>query len=478
MYMHKYIQEVCMKSRINRDEREISISELWWYVISKWKWIVIGMAVGAILFGAYGAYSAYKANEAARANVPKEYTMEDLTPEEQEEVEELVEDYEHYKAEEEKLEKNYLMNIDYNNVTQNLVTYYIDTDYSYNYLEVKENYAETLVALYKIYLNGDEVYSKIMELEIKELDEIDMVFLYSIANEGCVLKIGVTADEDWSDEISDVLTEAIEEYHSVATELVGEHKLVKLGEDKMITGSEIVRNGQNFKKSTVDTLLARIEEKKSRFNEKQIHVYQEEIEGLVLNEEGSEVSPQTIKEKSIINFKYIFIGVCGGTVVTIVWAILTYFSSKKIKSINEIIQVYNLEIIGKIIRDDVSKNRLSKKIYGIKTTANEDEQQSYVADIIANKCSKQGIKEITICSSIDTSTVTICDIVNKIHKKGIGCKFVNNIDYDRESLAETLNSSNVLIAEFLNVTTRNDLEAEIEICDNLSINILGMIVII
>ena len=136
-----------MKSRINRDEREISISELWWYVISKWKWIVIGMAVGAILFGAYGAYSAYKANEAARANVPKEYTMEDLTPEEQEEVEELVEDYEHYKAEEEKLEKNYLMNIDYNNVTQNLVTYYIDTDYSYNYLEVKENYAETLVAL-------------------------------------------------------------------------------------------------------------------------------------------------------------------------------------------------------------------------------------------------------------------------------------------------------------------------------------------
>lgn len=467
-----------MKSRINKDEREISISELWWYVISKWKWLVVGMAVGAILFGAYGAYSAYKANEAARANVPKEYTMEDLTPEEQAEVEELVEDYEHYKAAAEKLEKNYLMNIDYNGVTQNLVTYYIDTDYSYNYLEVKEDYAETLVALYKTYLNGDEVHSKIMELEIKELDEIDIVFLCSISNEGCVLKIGVTADEDWSDEISDVLAEAIEEYHSVATELVGEHKLVKLGKDKIITGSEIVRNGQIFKKSTVDTLLARIEEKKSRFNEIQIDVYQKEIEGQVLNETGNEVAQQTVEEESLISFKYILFGVCGGIVVVILVAILIYLSSRKIKSMNEIVQVYNLNIIGKIIRDDVTKNRLSKKIYGIKTMANEDEQQSYVADIIASKCDKEGIKELTICSSINAGTVTICDIANKIQKKGISCKFVNNIDYDRESLAESLNSGNVLIAEFLNVTTRNDLEAEIEICDNLLINILGMIVII
>ena len=71
-----------MKSRINRDEREISISELWWYVISKWKWLVIGMVVGALLMGAFGAYSANN------ADAPKEITMEELTPAEQEEVKE------------------------------------------------------------------------------------------------------------------------------------------------------------------------------------------------------------------------------------------------------------------------------------------------------------------------------------------------------------------------------------------------------
>ena len=60
-----------MKSRINRDEREISISELWWYVISKWKWLVVGMVVGALLMG---AYSVYKKNEDAKNNIQKEYT--------------------------------------------------------------------------------------------------------------------------------------------------------------------------------------------------------------------------------------------------------------------------------------------------------------------------------------------------------------------------------------------------------------------
>ena len=37
---------------------------------------------------------------------------------------------------------------------------------------------------------------------------------------------------------------------------------------------------------------------------------------------------------------------------------------------------------------------------------------------------------------------------------------------------------NVIIAEILNVTTKDDIETEIEICDMMSINIFGMIVII
>jgi hypothetical protein len=82
-----------MKSRINREAREISISELWWYVVSKWKWLVIGMVVGALLFGVYGSYSAYRANGSEKTNVPNEYTMEDLTPEEQAAINALLEDY-------------------------------------------------------------------------------------------------------------------------------------------------------------------------------------------------------------------------------------------------------------------------------------------------------------------------------------------------------------------------------------------------
>ena len=166
-----------MKSRINKDEREVSISELWWYVISKWKWLVVGMLVGVLLVSAVGAYKELKTYKGNNSESAKELTMADLSEEEQREVRKFIEDNEFYLAEQERVNNDYLMKLDYNCVKSCSVLYYVDTDYSYNYLDVQENYTATLIALYKTYLQSEEVINTIMDLDIKGLEVSDIPYI-------------------------------------------------------------------------------------------------------------------------------------------------------------------------------------------------------------------------------------------------------------------------------------------------------------
>lgn len=458
-----------MKSRINRDEREISISELWWYVISKWKWLVMGMVVGALLMGAFGAYKAYSANN---AETPKKITMEDLTTEEQAEVKALIEDYEFYKAEEERLKNNYLMNLDYNNISYYLVTYYVDTDYSYNYMDVQENYAATLISMYKTYITSDEMRSAIKSLGIENLEEIDISYLFASSSEANIVRFAVYADDEWSKKILDVMCSAFEEYHSVAEELVGEHKLIKVSEDSRISYVEHVKNGQNFKAGIVNKLKTEIETTKTEFTQEQLLVYEKEISGT------TEEENKTNNVNGVFSKKHIVLGAVGGILAGAVIAVVVYLTGKKIKSINDIKQVYGVEILGKIMRDCVAGDKAVKKINKIKGSMSEKEQQEYVAEMIANKCKRENINDIVICSTVDAVNGKLVELINTLKELGIKCEITNNIGYDNKALNAAVECKNIILSEQLNVTNRDDLENEIEICDKLSLNILGMIVII
>lgn len=463
-----------MKSRINREAREISISELWWYVISKWKWLVIGMVVGAILLGAYGVYSAYKANEAARNNVSTEYTMEDLTPEEQEEVEELIEKYEHYQNEEERLENNYLMGLDYTRIRHRMVSFYIDTEYSYSYLETKEDYTDTLVYLYKILLQSDEVNQKILDLNISGLELIDLNYIRSVGSEGNVIKFAIMADEDECGKIVDVLCEELEGYYSDATELVGEHTIRKITDDSTYAYSDTIRNIQNLRVTDVNSMLNEINILKGNLNEIQKYVYEE----MVSEYEQNSNSEQLDINNSLMDIKKILIGCLLGVVVVIIVIVIVFTISKKIRSISEITQVYNVEVIGSIIRDCTNGKIILRKLYNSNVVGNESYQKEYVLGMLKKVCTSNQVDTIAICSSIKGKVYALEDAFNILGKTGIECKHLGNINQDIEALNQITECKNVIFIEQMNVSSKNEIEKQIDICDKLNINIIGMIVVI
>lgn len=452
-----------MKSRINRDEREISISELWWFVISKWKWLVIGMVVGALLMGAFSVYKSKSVGDTT-----KEYTMDSLTQEEQEEVNKLIEDYKFYQSEEERLENNYLMGLDYNTIVYCLVTYYIDTEYSYNYTEVKENYASTLVSMYKTYAHSNEVHDKIMELNILGLEEADLPHLYGASSEGYIVKIGGYASAEDSELIIETISKALEAYHDEATELVGEHKLIKISVDTRETYSDSIKNRQTFNDATIEKLNSEIEDTKKSFSEAQLAVFMKETQG---------TSNATVV-KQVINIKYIIVGAAGGVLLIAIIIVIVYLSGKKIYSVREIKQVYDINIFGSILRDESSNKFFLKKLNRINTDINEAEQKAYISKTIEHTCKQSDITELYICSSVSGMENCVKEIVEMLGKVGIKCNYGENINSDVNEFEKMTNNKNIVLVEQLNVTNKSSFENEIEICDKHLINILGMIAIV
>lgn len=460
-----------MKSRINRDEREISISELWWYVISKWKWLVIGMVVGALLLGAYGAYKAYSANN---VETPKEITMEDLTTEEQAEVKALIEDYEFYLSEQERLEKNYLMNLDYNYVNYCSVSYYIDTDYTYNYLEAQENYANTLVAMYKAYIQSDEVNDRVLGLGIEGLDASDFPYIRNVSSEGGLVKFGFLTEETDSKKIVDEVCAAVEAYQSVASELVGEHKLVQTSYDVSILYSEGVRNGQALRTAYLQQIFNELELDKINLSTNQLYVYETEIG---INTTASET--QSVNTgKSIINVKYIVIGMVAGFAIAAIIVLFIYIAGNKLRSINELNQVYGVELLGRIISCEKHNTFSNRKINKINKATTLEMQLQYITDTLVNICKKDDIKTIAIGSTLQNVEEKMQEIVKKLMNSNIKCIYVGNVNNDVQAMNLAVESKNVVFVEQINATLKCDLENEIEMCDKLSINILGIITVI
>lgn len=454
-----------MKSRINRDEREISISELWWYVISKWKWLVIGMVVGALLMGAFGAYKS-----ATNIGFSSTIKMEDLTVEEQQEVKALVEDYKFYKIKLEENENSYLMKLNSNAVYRCLITYYVDTDYSYNYMNIEDDYSDELVSLYKTYAVSDDVRDKIVNLNIDGLVHTDLNYMISVSNEGNIVKISVYALKEDCEVIADVICELLKEYYSVATEFIGEHSLKQISADIVELYNENIKNGQTVKKAYVKGLSENIDATKALLSSAQKQVFEAEISGQSDSNNGD--------FKITLNKKYIVVGAVAGIAVSVIGVLVIFILGRRVKSVSEIEQVCGIDVLGRIIKDSSAGKYALRKINKIKNIKTENEQSQYVADTILNKCRKDEIKELALASSVGFSAEELEIIVKSLTDDGIKVKCIENLICDSVALNLVVEHKNVVFVEKLNVTTKDDIFAEIEVCEQLSVNVVGMVVLI
>ena len=455
-----------MKKRISNEDREIYLMELFWYVLGKWKWILAGIVIGAILLGGFGVYKDYKNSHNNKVQSTEEI-LEAFSEPRQELILSAVELNKTYKKMNENINTNYLMKLNPDNLVKATLQYYVDTEYKVNLAEdIETDYTAELIEMYVLMVDNNEVSSEIMELDIKnlEINDIDYIVVTSV-NEG-IFKVVVCADEGDCEKITEVIKEHINRNYKTVTESIGEHKISLVGENYSYTYSDYIRNAQTTRRNLLKTYSDNLTSAKKLFTSDELAAYNR-----IAEESNADVS----EFKFSINSKYLILGIIGGAFAVVFIAVLVYMFGSRIRSLSEVGQVYHIDLVGKLaLRQNVfslKRNKLSK---GKDIKA----QVEYIVKTIKAECTVKGIQTVMLCTSIKPEEQVINEITKELKGLGINAEYGEAIDTDANTLEKVTQSGNCILIEQIDVSERKSIETEIEICDRLNINILGMIVII
>lgn len=469
-----------MKQRITREEREISIQELWWYTIRKWKWLIAGLIIGALLLGAYSYYSNYKSSLSSAHDKSQEEILKGFSDTEQQKILAAVNLYEKYTATADDIDTDYVMMLDAGSVYKISLQYMVDTDYIINLNgDIESDYTTDILEVYNSGVRGQEVRQAVLNLGIEGLQEKDLEYLVISTYVGRVLEVDVYGEPDDCVRLTEVIKEYLESSHAKVSKTVGEHKLSLISENGVETYGEKIKNAQTSRRNDLTTINTALTTATKNFTEEQTATY-----NALISKADSQNTETNTEAKVTINKKYVVLGGFVGFILVAFIAIMCFMFGRKFNSTTMAEQVFNVDLIGKLLTDS-GKNKLDcyfdKKLIKIKKRISTDKQIEYITETIAKCCAKSDKSSLYLCSSRELGPAKT-ELINKLlaglNKAGISTEYGISISDDVDVLKKAVDIKNIVFIESLNMSENKDIINEINTSDRLEINILGMIAVI
>lgn len=326
------------------DTREINIVDLFYYVMSKWRMLIVGALVGAILLGAFGASRAIK-------NKPSEEELKTA----QQEYEDAMKAYETNK---EKLqmridnlennleqqqyiqERSIMLEMDPYNIYEAIISYYVDTNYEIvpelyyqdpNYTAVITNSYNAAIQR----LDLDQLFATEARPEVMTANPVsgngEQLLSVSVDAGNGTLTITARADSQENlDRLTDAIQETIEDTKTVLYRTIGEHTLSVLDSTTSQTVDfDYASMQQSFNDNIYDLMQS-------------LANSNDELTELEEPTAPSE-TPSNVKAEAI---KYAVIGLFVGIfVVAFLFAFAVILKNRMI-SVDEIKEGYQIPVLG------------------------------------------------------------------------------------------------------------------------------------
>lgn len=387
----------------NDEYIEFDLKALCFYVLRRWKPIVILGLVLALLLGGRMAYSEYRTSLAL--------DMEDSYWVEYQQYQEQMAYYEGSIALtqskldtlQEYIDHSELMKIDYRNVYRAKAVYYIDTGYQI----LPENTYQstdktgTITWYYRRYITNYSVYEEIsaeLGIDTKYLTELIEVSQPSDSAVYIAVRCGTEYD---AVHIMNTLQEKMEEAKAVLERTVEVHTLT-LMEDTC--GVYIDESLKDLQKDSAEEMLS-LKNQLISYNEAVFELKEESDPG-ELNIVGAFV-------------KWFVAGGVIGAIVVVVYLLLKAFVSNRVFAASQLSSTYHTTVFGEVI---YSKKKLPFTIRTINSlegclTENSEENLQFLAENLKNQCGNAA--NILVCCDADANVASVlAKRINK-HLSGI-----------------------------------------------------------
>lgn len=369
---------------------EFDIKALFFYVLRRWKPVLIFSVAIAVLLGTLMAYSEYDTSLTVDTENPYWATYqqyqeqlalyEDRVSTAQEKID-ILQDY---------LDNSILMDIDHRNVFIAKATYYVDSGYQikpdYDYQTPDKTY--TMAWYYCDYLKDYQTFETVgTEVGIDAKYLMELVDVY-IANDD-ILSISVShSSQQIAERIMDALQEKLKEIHLHLEDSVGEHDIINMMDTCGIYIDETLKNAQQQAHDELlelqNTLLAhkqKLYELKEESAPDELNVLKAFIKWLILG------------------------GIFGGVLIVGV-LLLAAILKNRVYSSAQLAANFQVGVLGELIcRNPLP--RISKKLNQTEgcLSDNSEKNLQYLAEKIKHQL--DGTQKILLCSDVDTTVIGV-----------------------------------------------------------------------
>lgn len=447
------------------------------------------MLVFALLFG---GYSYNKNNKAQNSNTNEEKVVEDflddLSDDEQAIVNGAIKAQEQFNQLEEYYFSSILMNMNAAATNKITLQYVIKSDYVVNINNnIAQDYTGNLMEAYELHAVGNEVNQAIIKEYPDQLTEKELNTFLTSTYTNQTLTISLRGlDKDMCEKMAECVKNSMKDYYNTLNTKVGAHELELVNETYSCGYDNVISTAQSNTKTLYSNLSDKLTATMDRLSDKEKSIVSKAVD---IADDGDQANTNNTtttntNKKSgfqLVSKKYVVFGAFIGIAFLAFLRCVMYLLSTKIKSADEIEEMFDSEIIGEINLRQKKLNPIDQSIenvqYKLKKFGSIDENIDYVATKVSFECNRAGIKSLFITGNTEDDNDIINRLIAELNKEDITCKIGKNLCTDPNSVKEISEYDSTLFIETIDESKYEELAEQFNFCRNQHINVLGMIIL-
>lgn len=494
-------------------EKEISLVELLFYCLKKWRWIVLSMIIVAVAAGGYKYMSTVKGNQLRQqqALLEKEKESDDKTAEADEEGLIRNPNVEYYEkliaSNEREVEKqetymhdSVIMNLDPFHLQRGTVSFYLNVAD-----EQGANALENLITAYQAYVNDGRLAEALYGID-SDISKGELQYLlhfgcdaqnnyrststtnFQSAQGGGVLEVhvampeqvifqiqAVASSEEACEEYLTQIEKSILDYSRQLQSEIAEHEVELLA---AVHSEKTDTELQKYQSDVLNSYTIVLKNLQTARNDLET-VIEEEGETIQVEEELVLANPVST------GVKFAIVGLVLGAFLAAFLLILIYLMSGRLQSTDTFREEFGMQLLGEV-KAPAEKKRflgfIDAWLYHLEEGAyaniSRDEQMRIAAASLKGAAAqKEGLKKIMLTGTIAKEDVTEFLSCLKEHMQETAFSDYRQIVFDASALEELDGYDAVVFLERKGVSYSKLIKKERELAAGRDIPVLGTVVI-
>lgn len=479
-------------------EREISIVDLFVEILLHWRMFIIWMIIGAVAFGALSYVRSSRAAKQQQMSAEEEesieeFLLEELTEEEIENVNYVIDYEEAYLEQKSFQEGRRVIQLDPEHISKTEATLAVDGGERQRSYDIERVYEDIIVS-------GEMVEKIAKETGMKISDIKEMFFLNRGGSGGDSLgategistfRIStINGNEAESKKMLETVISFLEEKKPDVEEALGEHEISVVNESSVIMTDRGIVEKQLTVKKDMAAMRGTISSMREALNENEQNYYYYLTGKEKPVEEGEETEDAEEEVEVIItpgvSAKYVVLGIFMAAFIYAFAIMLMYIFNTKIRATDSFQELYGIPQLGVIPQEAEKKKILDVVDRWIKLLRNRNKRQFApeealeLAAVAAKMAAgKETLQEIALVGcGLKGNSLDMCEKIKvRLKEENIQVNILNNVLYDAQMMEELEGERGVVLVESAGATLYNEIAEELELLKRQDIKVLGGILV-